>query len=70
MSTYTTIQGDMWDSIAYMQFGSTAYTDELMRANPEHLDKYVFPAGVVLTLPEVEAAVTSEDTAPWRRAEG
>ena len=24
--TYTTIQGDMWDSIAFSQLGSEAYT--------------------------------------------
>ena len=28
--TYTTIQGDMWDSIAFSQLGSEAYTDRLM----------------------------------------
>ena len=29
--TYTTVQGDMWDSIAYKQLGSTSYTDQLDR---------------------------------------
>ena len=28
--TYTTIQGDMWDSIAFSQLGSEAYTLSLI----------------------------------------
>ena len=27
MKNYTTVQGDMWDSIAFRQMGSTDYTD-------------------------------------------
>ena len=27
MKTYRTAQGDMWDSIAFVQLGSEAYTD-------------------------------------------
>ena len=30
MRTYTTVQGDMWDSIAYTQLGSVDYTDKLI----------------------------------------
>ena len=29
MKTYTTKQGDMWDSIAYSQLGSTGYTTQI-----------------------------------------
>ncbi len=52
--TYRTISGDMWDQIAYEQMGSSFYADQLMKANKQHLKHYVFPAGVVLTIPEVE----------------
>ena len=38
--TYTAVQGDMWDSIAYSKMGSVAYTDKLMRANQEHAGYY------------------------------
>ena len=31
--TYTTVQGDMWDSIAYKQLGSTSHTDKLLNSN-------------------------------------
>ena len=50
--TYTTIQGDMWDSIAFSQLGSEAYTDRLMNLNPQYLGYYTFPAGIVLKLPD------------------
>ena len=33
MKTYRTVQGDMWDSIAFTQLGSEAYTDRLMNLN-------------------------------------
>ena len=33
MKTYTTVQGDLWDSIAYKTLGSVHYTDKLMAAN-------------------------------------
>lgn len=50
--TYTTVQGDMWDSIAYAQMGDVAYTDKLMQLNQQYLDYYTFPAGIVLVLPD------------------
>jgi len=69
MKTYTTKQGDTWDSIAYAQMGSDGYTKDLMWANQEHLDYYTFPAGIVLTLPEPDIAV--ESTAPpWKQVNG
>lgn len=66
MKTYTTIQGDMWDSIAYKTMGSTVYAGALMAKNRAYLDHYTFPAGVVLELPEVRTAV-SEALPPWKR---
>ena len=40
--TYTTVQGDRWDSVAYKQLGSCAYAPNLMAANPQHLGYFVF----------------------------
>ena len=65
--TYTTKSGDMWDAIAYEVYGSTEYTGKLMRANTEYVDTYVFPPGVVLTVPDLgDNDVTASDLAPWR----
>ena len=36
MTKYTTIAGDMWDGIAYKTLGDEAYTDKLMKQNPEY----------------------------------
>lgn len=64
--TYTTIQGDMWDSIAHTQLGDVAYTDKLMALNMQYREYYIFPAGIVLTLPdEVEEIPAS--LPPWKR---
>lgn len=64
--TYTTISGDMWDKIAYEKMGSVLHTDKLIRANAEYAELFVFPAGVVLTIPEVEDEQNME-LPPWKR---
>lgn len=71
MKTYTTIQGDMWDSIAYRQLGSTSQTDQLMNLNQQYRDYYIFPAGIVLTLPDSESVdAVSETMPPWKQVAG
>lgn len=67
--TYTTIQGDMWDGIAFSQMGSTLYTDKLMGLNPQYLGYYTFPAGIVLTLPD-PGEDSSDTLPPWKQVEG
>ena len=67
--TYTTIQGDMWDGIAYKTLGSEDQVSRLMELNPAYLDLYTFPAGIVLTLPE-ETVTVSSDLPPWKQVPG
>ena len=43
----------MWDRIAHKTLGSIHDTDKLMMDNRRCLGFYTFPAGIVLTLPEV-----------------
>lgn len=64
--TYMTVQGDMWDSIAYHQLGGISYTDKLMNANQQYRDYYVFPAGILLVLPEIESK-ESGTLPPWKK---
>ena len=64
--TYTTVQGDMWDSIAHTQLGSPGHTDKLMTAHLRYREYYIFPAGIVLTLPEMREPVDSS-LPPWKR---
>lgn len=63
---YTTISGDMWDQIACKQMGSVLYTDKLMKANTDYLEVFIFPAGIMLFIPEVEEKQNME-LPPWKR---
>lgn len=65
--TYTTVQGDTWDLIAYQKLGSTRYMDRLISANPEYIETLIFPAGVTLRLPELEKAAAADNLPPWKR---
>lgn len=66
MSTYMTMQGDMWDSISYKVFGDVAYTDKIMNLNHRYRNIYIFPAGITLTLPEPEDKAVST-LPPWKQ---
>ncbi len=65
MKTYTTIQGDMWDSIAYKLYGNEKYMGLLMQNNMELLDIFIFGAGTVLNVPELEEE-SEADMPSWR----
>lgn len=69
MKTYITTQGDMWDSIAYSQLGDVAYTDKLMNLNQKYHEIYIFPAGIVLTLPD-QAETVGDALPPWKQVMG
>lgn len=66
LKTYTTTQGDMWDSVAYKVYGSEAGINALLEANQEYADVVVFPANVVLQVPDY-IAPESSSLPPWRR---
>ena len=67
MSTYTTKQGDMWDTIAMSQYDSLAAMSALMYANTQYIGTYIFPSGVVLNIPDIddENNILSSDLPPW-----
>ncbi len=69
MKTYTTVQGDIWDKIAYNQLGDTAYTDLLIRKNLAYREYFIFPTGVTLVLPEISATQSSL-LPPWKQSVG
>lgn len=68
--TYTTVQGDKWDSISYKMYGDTGFTDVLIAANPRYGKTYIFSAGIILNIPEVETRITADDLPPWKRTVG
>ena len=63
---YTTIQGDMWDTIAYKVYGKERYMSKLLAANEHLKDIAVFPAGVKITCPEPDRE-TNSILPPWKR---
>lgn len=67
-TTYTTIQGDAWDAIAYKVYGDTKYTGWLMQNNLPLLDIFVFSAGTVLQTPPVPEDGNTADAPIWRDA--
>ena len=67
MKKYTTIQGDMWDGIAYSQLGDVKYKDALMTANSQYRDVYIFSAGVELVIPDVETVMLGDNLPPWKK---
>lgn len=68
-STYTTIQGDTWDGIAYKLYGDEKYMKNLIEANWSFADILVFSAGVELVVPEITDEEKDDDNLPiWRRS--
>lgn len=67
--TYITKSGDQWDSIAYKMLGSVQYTDQLIRANLDYRNYYIFPSGITLNLPDVTSD-TYEELPSWKRGVG
>ena len=63
---YQTKSGDMFDYIAYKNFGDCMYTQELMRANRDKLNNFTFKSGVELNIPTVDSA-ENINLPPWKR---
>ncbi len=66
MDKYTTVQGDMWDSIAKKLYGSETVMNVLLEANQQYNCVVVFGAGIVLDVPEYSAP-KPDLLPPWRR---
>lgn len=63
---YTTVLGDMWDSIAFKTLGSEMYVHKLIESNLKYREIVVFSAGVTLKIPDVEAPAAS-GLPPWKK---
>lgn len=67
MKTYTTVQGDCWDLVAFRLYGSEKYMKLLAEANMPLLDYLTFPPGTVLNVPDIPDDYDQEDTVFWRQ---
>jgi phage tail protein X len=63
-TSYTTIQGDTWDAIAFVQYGDELQMHWLIEANPLQRETVIFPAGVVLSIPDL-GTTTRAAAPPW-----
>ena len=61
---YTTVSGDMWDTIAKKVYGDEYCVDVLMQANPENIGRFEF-GDVVLQTPELKTE-QSGSLPPWK----
>ena len=66
MKEYVTKLGDTFESISYYELGSHKYIEELINANREHMETFIFKAGKVLKIPEVSTSEISKTLPPWR----
>lgn len=65
--TYTTMQGDTFDIIALRQLGSELYMSDIIAANPAHRETVIFPADVVLVMPDIPAGSKLVSLPLWKR---
>ncbi len=63
---YKTIQGDTWDLIAFKLWGNENGLTRLISLNSQHAGTVIFPAGVILEVPD-NAAEKIITIPPWRR---
>ena len=67
MTTYTTRAGDTWDLISYRLVGTSEQVLPLMQANTAYTEVFIFPAGVVLNVPELDSIIDYDALPPWKR---
>ncbi len=67
MTNYVTIQGDMWDLIAYKVYGNEKYINLLLEANEEHRETAIFSSGVTIICPDVTIDSSTSILPPWRQ---
>lgn len=64
--TYTSIQGDTWDMIAYKVYGAESAMVQLIHENSDFADIAIFPSGAQITCPTI-ALEASHILPPWRK---
>lgn len=69
ITTYTTVQGDMWDKISYKVYGSCSHIDVLIENNPEYREVQFFSAGIELEIPPIDDTTSASTLPPWKQVE-
>lgn len=63
---YNTTQGDTWDIISMMFYGTPYKIKELIACNPQYSDTIIFDGNIELNIPIIETN-KSTTLAPWKR---
>ncbi len=63
--THVTTEGERWDQIAWKYYADPFGYLRIIDANPQVLIMSAFPAGLVLSIPVIEAETTTEELPPW-----
>lgn len=64
---HQTREGERWDQLAVIYYGSAYRYAPIVRANPHVPLTAALPAGLSLRIPVLEAEASSEDLPPWMR---
>lgn len=64
--------GDTWDRLAKKLYGDERFMDRLIKGNLSYRMTVIFSSGVVLNVPDVDAASSEEDVnlPGWKRGRG
>ena len=65
MRKYRTIQGDTWDVISYRVYHNEKFMSLLIQANLSYAEIVIFPAGVVIDVPDIDTPAFS-GLPPWK----
>jgi phage tail protein X len=67
--TYTTLDGDTWDHIAWRFYNDPTAMEDIIRANAHVAITPVLPSGIELVIParkESAAVIPNAQRPPWR----
>ncbi len=68
VTTYTTIAGDRWDTVAFKAYGDATRFNEICAANQDVPLTPVLPGGIILQVPIAEEAEMDTNLLPpWKR---
>lgn len=67
---HTTIEGQRWDTIALINYGTAALMNKIIEANPGVRRDDRLPAGIILEIPiipNINEVTSNDKLPPWKR---
>lgn len=69
-TTYTTIDGERWDTVAFKAYGDPNQMSEIIAANPDVPIYDRLPGGIVLQMPVLQQPTNLTNSSllpPWKQ---